>query len=66
MDATFSNTCTKELVVQAVTMITAAVILRFVLFGCSGVAAIKERMAHCSSTLHGGGTYGQSAFGGLK
>lgn len=41
MDATFSNTCTKELVVQAVTMITAAVILRFVLFGCSGVAAHK-------------------------
>ena len=41
MDATFNNTCTKELVVQAVTMITAAVILRFVLFGCSGVAAHK-------------------------
>ena len=41
MDATFNNACTKELVVQAVTMITAAVILRFVLFGCSGVAAHK-------------------------
>ena len=41
MDATFNNACTKELVVQAVTMITAAIILRFVLFGCSGVAAHK-------------------------
>ena len=43
-----NNTCTKELVVQAVTMITAAVILRF---GGSDVLAwqpIKERMAHCS------------------
>ena len=52
MDATFNNACTKELVVQAVTMITAAVIL--------SVWRIVQ------STLHGGGTYGQSAFGGLK
>lgn len=41
MDATFNNACTKELVVQIVAMISAAVTLRFVLFGCSGVAAHK-------------------------
>ena len=41
MDATFNNACTKELVVQTVTMIAAAVTLRFALFGCSGVAAHK-------------------------
>ena len=41
MDATFNNACTKELVVQTVAMISAAVTLRFVLFGCSGVAAHK-------------------------
>ena len=41
MDATFNNACTKELVVQTVAMIAAAVTLRFVLFGCSGVAAHK-------------------------
>ena len=34
MDATFNNACTKELVVQTVAMISAAVTLRFVLFGC--------------------------------
>ena len=39
MDATFNNACTKELVVQTVAMIAAAVTLRFALFGCSGVAA---------------------------
>ena len=33
MDATFNNACTKELVVQTVAMISAAVTLRFVLFG---------------------------------
>ena len=48
MDATFNNACTKELVVRTVAMIAAAVTLRFVLFGCSGVAAIKARMVHCS------------------
>lgn len=41
MDATFNNACTKELVGQTVAMIAAAVTLRFVLFGCSGVAAHK-------------------------
>lgn len=41
MDATFNNACTKEFVVQTVAMISAAVTLRFVLFGCSGVAAHK-------------------------
>ena len=41
MDATFNSACTKELVVQTVAMIAAAVTLRFVLFGCSGVAAHK-------------------------
>ena len=41
MDATFNNACTKELVVQTVAMIAAAVTLRFALFGCSGVAAHK-------------------------
>ena len=41
MDATFNNACTKELVVQTVSMIAAAVTLRFALFGCSGVAAHK-------------------------
>ena len=41
MDATFNNACTKELVVQTVAMIAAAVTLRFVLFGCSGVTAHK-------------------------
>jgi ATP-binding cassette subfamily B protein IrtA len=41
MDATFNSACTKELVVQTVAMIAAAVALRFVLFGCSGVAAHK-------------------------
>ena len=41
MDAAFNSACTKELVVQTVAMIAAAVTLRFVLFGCSGVAAHK-------------------------
>ena len=41
MDATFNNACTKELVVQTVAMIAAAVTLRFALFGCSGAAAHK-------------------------
>ena len=41
MDATFNNACTKELVVQTVAMISAAITLRFLLFGCSGVAAHK-------------------------
>ena len=41
MDAAFSGTCTRELVVRIVAMIAAAVTLRFVLFGGSGVAAHK-------------------------
>ena len=41
MDAAFQHICTKELVVQTVMMISVSVALRFVLFGCSGVAAHK-------------------------
>lgn len=41
MDAAFSGTCTKEIVVQTVVLIAAAVTLRFALFGCSGVASHK-------------------------
>lgn len=41
MNATFSGTCSKELVMQIAIMIALAVILRFTLFGCSGVAAHK-------------------------
>jgi ATP-binding cassette subfamily B protein len=41
MDATFSGTCTKELVVQIAVTIAVAVTLRFALFGCSGVASHK-------------------------
>ena len=39
MDAAFSGTCTRELVVRIVAMIAPALTLRFVLFGGSGVAA---------------------------
>lgn len=41
MDAAFRHSCTKELVAQMVTMISVSVAMRFVLFGCSGVAAHK-------------------------
>ena len=41
MDATFNGVCTKELVIQVVSVIVAAVTMRFALFGCSGVAAHK-------------------------
>lgn len=41
MDAAFSGSCTRELVGQTVTMTAVSVALRFVLFGCSGVAAHK-------------------------
>ena len=41
MDATFNGVCTKELVVQVVSIIAVAVALRFAFFGCSGVAAHK-------------------------
>lgn len=41
MDAAFSGTCTKEIVVQTAVLIAAAVTLRFALFGCSGVASHK-------------------------
>ena len=61
MDATFNNACTKELVVQTVEMIAAAVTLRFALFGCSGVAAHKGAYGAL-----GCGTHSQSAFGGLE
>ncbi len=57
----------KELVVQTVAMIAAAVTLRFALFGCSGVAAHKGRLWRSfQSALHGCRTHGQSAFGGLE
>ena len=41
MDAVFMRTCTKELVMHEVVIIAAAVILRFALFGLSGVASHK-------------------------
>lgn len=41
MDAAFTGTCTKELVMHIAVLIAAAVILRFALFGCSGVASHK-------------------------
>lgn len=41
MDAQFSGSCTKELVMQVATLIAIAVALRFALFGCSGVASHK-------------------------
>ena len=46
MDAAFQHICTKELVVQTVMMISVSVALRFVLFGCSGVAAHKGAYQH--------------------
>ena len=41
MDAVFSHSCTKELIVREAVMIAVAVILRFALFGLSGVASHK-------------------------
>ena len=41
MDAVFMRTCTKELVMHEVVIIAAAMILRFALFGLSGVASHK-------------------------
>ena len=41
MDAAFGGTCTKELVVRVVAAVAAAVVLRFVLFGASGVVSHK-------------------------
>ena len=41
MDAVFSGVCTQELAVHVAVMIALAVLLRFMLFGCSGVAAHK-------------------------
>lgn len=41
MDAAFAGCCTKELAMQIAMMIAAAVVLRFTLFGCSGVASHK-------------------------
>ena len=52
MDAAFQHICTKELVVQTVMMISVSVALRFVLFGCSGVAAHKGCTSGYGSCLH--------------
>ena len=41
MDAAFGGTCTEELVVRVVAAVAAAVVLRFVLFGASGVVSHK-------------------------
>ena len=41
MNAVFSHSCTKELIVREAVMIAVAVILRFALFGLSGVASHK-------------------------
>ena len=41
MDAAFSGTCTLELMVRVVAAVTAAVVLRFMLFGASGVVSHK-------------------------
>lgn len=41
MNAVFSHSCTKELIVREAVMIAVAVILRFVIFGLSGVASHK-------------------------
>ncbi len=41
MDAAFSGTSTRELVMETAVLIAAAVILHFALFGCSGVASHK-------------------------
>ena len=41
MDAVFQHNCTNEFVVQTIMMLAVSVVLRFVLFGCSGVAAHK-------------------------
>ena len=48
MDATFNNACTKELVVQTVAMIAAAVTLRFALWAVPAWQPIKAHTAHCS------------------
>lgn len=41
MEAGFTGTCTKEIVMKISIMIAIAVTLRFALFGCSGVASHK-------------------------
>lgn len=41
MDAAFLGTCTNELVMETALLISISVILRFVLFGCSGAASHK-------------------------
>lgn len=41
MNAVFSHSCTKELIMREAVMIAVAVILRFALFGLSGVASHK-------------------------
>ena len=41
MDAVYNNTCTSEFVMQDAALIIGAIIVRFVLFGASGVASHK-------------------------
>ncbi|WP_050354483.1 ABC transporter ATP-binding protein [Gottschalkia purinilytica] len=41
MDAVFSGTCTKEIVYQNALLVAVSVIVRFVLFGSSGIASHK-------------------------
>lgn len=41
MEATFTNTATSELIVQVIVMIAAAIMVRFVMFGLSGLTAHK-------------------------
>ena len=65
MDAAFSHTCTQESVVQTAAMIAAAVTLRFALFGLFRRGRPQRGLRRSfQSALHGGGTHGQSAFGG--
>lgn len=62
MDAAFMHICTNELVVQTIMMIAVSVVLRFVLFGCSGVAAHKGAYgALFQGTLLGSGASGKSS-----
>lgn len=51
MDATFNNACTKELVVQTVAMIAAAVTLRLHYSAVPAWRPIKAHTAHCSKCV---------------
>ena len=67
MDATFNHTCTQELVVHTVVMIAVAVTLRFALCGLFRRSSPQRGLWRSfQSALHGCGTHGQSAFGGLE